>query len=409
MLLERATDVPPPGALPAVTSRRAKGRRFVTGGGALAIIVAIAVAGFSVAGALGREDQFRPVAPVPKVSARFTVGPDVSDLAYGFGSLWYATSNALLRVNPSTGKVIATIDDFPRETSPDSGIGSATNRIAIGSGAVWLLVADNGSRSGPVATSSTQTSGPGNRRGFRQSAQTSITSAPPGFVEHWALIRVDPKTNDARASALVFDSMPNGVTVDRGSVWVAAGSFGRTGGASHGLVARFDAKTMKIRSTFEFEAQPTHIFAEGGMLWVNKAGSAGRIFRIDPQSGRQLASISLRSPGDIVLVGDVLWATTYSETHWAVAAFDKRTLRPWKTVQLGKKPEFFSELVSAGNRLWVIDLFPGTLRWIDPDSGRRSEPAERFVFPAHIAAGDGVLWTAGGATNEGTIWRVNLP
>lgn len=409
MLRERADDVST--TLPAISPRtvqRAKRRRVLTGGGALAALVVFAVAGFAIAGAL-RGQPVQPVGPQPKVGATFRIGADATDLAYGFGSLWYSTDRSLLRVDPSSGKVLATIDSFPHGlalgSNPDQ-----PNRIAIGAGSVWILVQDDGVLRSSATPTTTQTTLPDGTHVSQFSVGAgSIRVAGPksGFRYRWALAQVDPRGMRVRSSSIQFDTLPSAITVDGGDVWVVGRSWATS--KDRGYLFRFGSKTLSLVSKFGTDGFPDHVVAENGTVWFSRPGSNGRIFRFDPERGRVVAAITDPNAGDLALTQLSLWVDSFGTSAVEVDQFDKPTLGPESHIILGKKPEFANEFALGGRMLWFVDASDGTLRWVDPETGKTGHRTNFLSSPNQIAWGEGVLWLAGGYTGEGTIWRIDLP
>jgi DNA-binding SARP family transcriptional activator/streptogramin lyase len=155
----------------------------------------------------------------------------VDELAIGYGSLWVAVadSGTLLRVDPTTRRIVARMEGFGRD---DSGM-----PIALGEGAVWALR-------------------------FVGGQQT--------------LFRADPATNEIVARIPV--GKPNGtgpmgtVTVGGGYVWT---------GNWDGTISKVDPRTNDVVAIYELPDVPQNVTYGEGSVWVDSY-DASKVWRFDP-------------------------------------------------------------------------------------------------------------------------------
>jgi DNA-binding beta-propeller fold protein YncE len=156
----------------------------------------------------------------------------LDELAIGYGSIWVAVADqgTLLRIDPSTRRIVARIGGFAQD---DSGM-----PIAVGEGAVWALRVRKGEN---------------------------------------VLFRVDPRTNRIVARIRVgppVASPPTGtVAVGGGYVWT---------GNSDASVSKVDPARNTLVATYRLESQPQNLSFGLGSLWVDSY-DASRVWRIDPQ------------------------------------------------------------------------------------------------------------------------------
>jgi virginiamycin B lyase len=170
----------------------------------------------------------------------------------GFGSLWAADCEhgALVRIDPSTGKVAAT---YPLKGGSIAEEGS----VGVGEGAVW------------VASSSS------------------------------SLVRIDPKTGTQTSTPLPVPGA--GVRAGLGSVWVTA--------PLSGQVLRVDPKDGSVIATITAGREPRFLTVGGDSVWVQNNGD-GTVTRIGAD-GTVTATIAVSlSPvdgGDIAFGGGFVW------------------------------------------------------------------------------------------------------
>ncbi len=156
----------------------------------------------------------------------------VDELAIGYGSVWVAVadSGTLLRIDPTTRRIVARIGGFGRD---DSGM-----PIAIGEGAVWALRVHGGRN---------------------------------------VLFRVDPDSNRIVARIPVGPPTagpPTGtVTVGDGFVWT---------GNSDASVSKVDPEANTVVATYRLNSQPQNLSFGFGSLWVDSY-DASQVWRIDPR------------------------------------------------------------------------------------------------------------------------------
>jgi streptogramin lyase len=337
---------------------------------ALVVGLALAVLVVSVVpGLLARRTQPQPVPTVdtplvpgrPAVAARIRLDRPFSDVDVGFGATWVASQGVLVRVDPQTNRVVATI---PMPLTSESA------SIAFGEGAVWVT-----------------------------SGQTN------GMV-----YRIDPVANRVTA-AIGVPGGAFGIVVAAGTVWVTQ----YLPEQDPGIVARIDARSHQLRSPVEVPNLPGAIRYGLDAIWVT---SRFTVSRIDPHSGA--VTQPLHRVGDVRAVGGgSLWGSYANSAEDAgVQRVDPGTGRAVATIRI---PHGVLMAFGLGT-LWVAQdastitsgenqpdrTRPGRLYRIDPGNNRvlgRPVPLPG-IAPTALAVGEGAVWV--GELDGKTLTRFNL-
>jgi hypothetical protein len=332
------------------------------------LAMAVLVAGLAP-GLLARRTQ-QPAVPTvdtpvvpgrPVVAARIRLDRAFTDVDVGFGATWAASQGALLRIDPQTNRVAATIP------TPVSGESAS---IAFGEGAVWV------------------TSGQAN-----------------GVV-----YRVDPAANRVTA-AIGVPGGAFGIVVAAGTVWVTQ----YLPEADPGIVARIDARSNRLLSAVEVPNMPGAIRHGLDAVWVT---SRFTVSRIDPHSGA--VTQPLHRVGDVRAVGGgSLWGTYANSAEDAgVQRIDPVTGQVVATIRIPNGvliafglgtlwvAQDASSITSGGNEPDRTE--PGKLYRIDPATNRvlgRPVPLPG-IAPTGLAVGEDAVWV--GEQDGTTLTRFNL-
>jgi hypothetical protein len=339
-------------------------RATLVAGLALAVLIAGVAPGL-----LARRTQ-QPAVPTvdtpvvpgrPVVAARIRLDRAFTDVDVGFGATWVASQGALLRIDPQTNRVAATIP------TPVSGESAS---IAFGEGAVWVTSGQANCvvyRVDPAANRVTATIGvPGGAFGIVVAAGTVwvtqyLPEPDPGVVA-----RIDARSNKL-LSPVEVPNMPGAIRYGLDAVWVT----------SRYTVSRIDPHSDAV-------TQPLHRVGDvraigGGSLWgtyANSAADAG-VQRIDPVTGQVVATI--RIPNGVLI------------------AFGLGTL--WVAQDA-------SSITSGGNEPDRTE--PGKLYRIDPATNMvlgRPVPLPG-IAPTGLAVGEDAVWV--GEQDGKTLTRFNL-
>jgi len=204
----------------------------------------------------------------------------------------YPMTNSVMRVDPLTNKVVATI----RVSEPQD--------VALGFGAVWVTSghgADHQSslvRIDPVTNTVTADIALGNDEGnpaYVAIGGTSVWVSMQSGAEQTTVYRIDPSTNKTLPPPIVIAAAQGSAPIayGEGATWVA-----RPGLTSASALSRIDPATGVVLGTIVLpDAAPVGldtVTTGGGYVW---AGSArGYLWRVDPR---------VNAPyGDPMLIGD---------------------------------------------------------------------------------------------------------
>jgi YVTN family beta-propeller protein len=220
--------------------------------------------------------------------------------ATGGGSVWQTDyeNNAVLRIDPASGKVLAKIP-----------VGLQPLGVVVTAGAVWVANEHSGSvtRIDP-ATNKVVATIPINSP---DSAGPQIMTAGPGGV--WvdvdnmgSVVRIDAATNKV---GLVVP-LNGWVASDGEQVWIADDA-GIDGLAQ---AIRIDPDSGKVITAVDLEQDPGECgLAVGlGSVWV----ATGGLTRIDPVSGRIVGRLDLGADcGNLIVAGGSVWSAAEGQLY----------------------------------------------------------------------------------------------
>ena len=301
---------------------------------ATALVVGLTHGGTETARALATADSNVFIRASNGEIARSVPARNTELVRFGAGSLWSVSSEGeVIRIDPRTGKVLATI-----------GLGEEPGGIAFGERSVWVT-----SRHAPT------------------------------------LFRIDPSVNEVvDRFSLPMDGVETDLTgevaVGAGSVWVGHGAFNP--GA---WVERLDPATGRVQARFSIlGGDVDHLaFGEGG-LWAASTPS-GELRKIDPRTNKVVLMRTLQS--DLCCVaagGGYVWAATNpSGDVWKLTRNGTRQ----RTIALSSAVE---HLAYRDGALWATLGGSGAVVRIDPttDAVRRYDVGH---FVTGVDAGDGLV------------------
>jgi len=201
------------------------------------------------------------------------------------------------------------------------------------------------------------------------------------------VLRVGPTTGRAltvpevEAGAPVVD-----LAAGDGAVWAVTSAAG---------LLRIDPGTTRLTAP---NPGPVSAIATGaGGVWAvccQGRGPRGRVTRLDPASGRVIASIGL--PARPLAVGagpDVVWVRGAGGWLWRVDPAYGRQAGAIRLPTVTGGPELAGELVVAGGAVWI------------------SDPGPKVVRRVHLRDGTEDRWEADGrdlaVTPGGTVWATS--
>jgi DNA-binding SARP family transcriptional activator/ABC-type branched-subunit amino acid transport system substrate-binding protein/streptogramin lyase len=261
--------------------------------------------------------------------------------------------NALVAVDPHTGRVVAEVP-----------IGRTPTSVAVGAGAVWALNADD---------------------------QT--------------IARFDPRTKRLRIFGL--GATATDLAAGAGALWVGSGRGSAEGPTGTGRLLRVDGDGALVRARIELPAgrhqgatgQPGQIAVGGGSLWAINDGED--LVRVDPGTGRVRGTVrSLRARAVAAADGSV-WALASDDA--TVVQVDARTAAVRRRVRI---PAARLDAIAAGaGAVWAADAYDGTLWRIDPGPKVVTRTIPVGVGVTGVTVGAGAVWVINSL--RGTLVRVD--
>lgn len=215
-------------------------------------------------------------------------GPEA--IVYGESALWVTVTaydsagtaslaGSLMRVDPATGQVIATIP-----------VGRGPGAIVTSPGAVWVANYEDGTvtKIDPAtnAVAGSITLSPGLIGLAYGEGALWVTNELKDTV-----LRIDPATNAVTATILTVRG-PEGIAVGGKSVWVA--NWGTTG-QPDGMLSRIDPVTNAVVRTIPIGTNPGYVAYGGGYVWVGLYMSSVLV-QVDPVSNTVKAKVTTGPP-----------------------------------------------------------------------------------------------------------------
>jgi streptogramin lyase len=275
--------------------------------------------------------------------------PGHGGFAFGFGSVWIAGGHEILRVDPRTNRVQATITN-----------GSGASWPVTTTDGIWILAPNGIDRIDPSS----------NQIVTRISAPTGDASLAHGFGSFWVmtragtLLRIDPGTSAVTATIRIQGpaNWSPQVTTGKDAVWVAS--------SDKHEVLRVDPTSNSITATTQV-AHPDSLLSIGaayGSVWAHAnaaRGGRGLLYRLDPSSGKVLSTLTTsRTSGG-----------QYGGTN----------------------------IPFGGGSVWVGNA-NSTVSRISPE-GRLIRALPTSVLPEFVAVGDGSVWVQ---SDDGSVIRLPI-
>jgi streptogramin lyase len=178
------------------------------------------------------------------------------------------------------------------------------------------------------------------------------------------------------------------VAVGSDAIWVSGfGAMTRLAPGTNHVVAR-----VKTPGTEDY----SHVAVGLGAVWVSSDG--GKLYRIDPNSNRVVATILVGGPiVGVATGGGYVWVTRPTEGIGELIRVDPATNRvSGAPIDAGPGP--IAALYGFG-ALWVTNSSPSSVVRVDPSTGTVST----MGFTGRVAAGYGSLW----ASSDDSVVRVD--
>ena len=182
----------------------------------------------------------------------------------GEGSVWVHVGGEVLRIDPKTEKIVATIPTL-----------GSVGTIAFGEGAVWVL------------------------------EQTHLWPNS----EH-LLSRIDP-TSNRLTQTIHLGSGFSSIAVGEGAVWVAQSGSGTPRDPTPGKLLRIETQPLQIVRAIPLWWTPVKMLIAAGSIWVSTYGG-GAILRVDPRANQVTEMLLIPGKGSLggglVSGAGALWA-----------------------------------------------------------------------------------------------------
>jgi len=256
-------------------------------------------------------------------------------------AVWIASTkpNAVLRIDPSTNKILALIKVS----------GDVCSGLASGFGSIWVplcgkraaLVRVDAVKNMITATLPIRPAGP--EGGITASEDSVwIVSDNKGTLN-----RIDPSTNKVRQTISIPPGSYNPL-FSHGIVWIT--------GVESAVLTAVGAATGEVLESIPVGPKPRFLTAGGGSVWTLNQGD-GTVSRVDEKNRKVIATIQLGLPGaggDIAYSSESVWPTVLAVPLTRIDAGTNRVVRQW----VGKGGD---SLRFGFASLWLTDYKQGLL------------------------------------------------
>jgi streptogramin lyase len=332
--------------------RREPWRRAGLAAAGVALVVAVAAVGPGLAARLTERGPATTARPgQPTVAARIPLGCALSNagggLGVGFGDVWVACQGALIRIDAATNRIAAVI---PLQWMD----GDAS--IAFSDDAVWVA---------------------------------------SGNSKHPVIYQLDPLTN-RQVSEIPVEGGADGMVIAEGTLWVV--QYGQGAGTpGRGTVARLDADIGGRSGRVELPGWPNGIRSGLGAVWVTvyDAHDKPAVYRVDPRT----ATPTRVARGQLVVAAgsDSLWTAT-DAAGANLRRVDPATGRVLATVPVPR----ITRVASAPGAVWACT--DAKLYRLDPNSGQVvGTPVALEARPVALAVGEGSIWVGEGGRETAIV------
>ncbi len=208
-----------------------------------------------------------------------------------------------------------------------------------------------------------------------------------------SISRIDPNTNQVVATIKMGPPLCDhclGTVAERdGTVWATSSSARLT-------LMRIDPASNKLTASSELPIFPSAMLSAGdGSLWLASTLD-GEVVRIEPKTGKVLATVAI--PGVQALTeGDgTIWATARTGmANGHVARIDPNTNQLEGETDVPIQPAAARFVDQA---LWIVDEGGGDVVRFDPTTNSINDALHVGFAPTGLAVANGWLWVVSGAT-----------
>jgi hypothetical protein len=332
--------------------RREPWRRAGLAAVGVALVVAVAAVGPGLAARLTERGPATAARPGrPTMAARIPLGCELSNasggLAIGFGDLWAACQGALIRIDAATNRIAAVIPLRSMDSNAS---------IAVSDDAVWTA---------------------------------------SGSSTHGVIYQLDPLTN-RQMGELPLEGGADGMVIADGTLWVAQQRRG-TGTLGRGTLARLDTSFRGRLGPVGLAGRPGPIRSGLGAVWVTVYDARDRpaVYRVDPRTATVTRVPRVQT---VVAAGpDSLWAGA-EDPPANLRRVDPATGRDLATVPVPG----VTRLAFAPGAVWACT--DAKLYRLDPNSAQVvGTPVALEAPPAALAVGEGSIWVGEGGRETAIV------
>jgi YVTN family beta-propeller protein len=271
------------------------------------------------------------------------------------GRLWVLNAaSTVVRIDPAANAAVGRPLPVPADAEA----------IAVDERALWVARGASGDLAGPREDAVTRIDPATGRTvaTIRVRRAPLDIAATPGAV--WVtnsggghgVTRIDPRTNRPTGRPIVTGAGPLSLAVGGGSLWVANHD-ART-------VTRIDQASGKVMADIPVPSEPHRVAYGAGAAWVGNWHD-NSVSRIDPATNRVVGSpipVGVHAGNLAVGVGGV-WVTSDYRVNAAaedvvVVRIDPRTNRVVETIAVGGHP---IDVAATEDAVWVSVADPGTV------------------------------------------------
>jgi streptogramin lyase len=286
-------------------------------------------------------------------------GQGIAGVAAGHGVIWVGGLGVTYRVDPATDRIVDTI------LTPKAG---RFSQVATGLGSVWVSGGDAAGTGLGIYRIDPRRDRVTAFIPLPGSGRPAAVAAAYGSV--WAtstahggsVLRIDPKTDQVAGQPIqVNASVPGGIVAGSRRLWVNAAGFDAP------VTAIDPATGTVIRRAALAKISDVSTTGDGSLWTIGK----NSVQRVNPATGKIIASVPLAMPSQIVFVHGIAVVITLrlakvkppfdvTSFYWHTAiCIDPATNKPaCRPVQLGGLPIV---LTAAPNGLWSTNLSFRTL------------------------------------------------
>src|ERR1700675_1665920 len=231
-------------------------------------------------------------------------------------AVWVASTKpyAVLRIDPSTNKILATIR-VP---------GEACSGLTSGFGSIWVPVC--GKKSSLVRVDATKNLisatlpiPPAGPEGGVTASEDSVWIVSD---KNGTLNRIDSSSKKGRQKISIPPGSYNPLSRN-GIFWIT--------GVESSVLTAVEASTGKVLESMVVGPKPRFLTVGGGSVWTLNQGD-GTVSRVDEKSRKVIATIQVGIPGaggDIGYGGEAVWPTVLAVPLTRIDASTNKVVRQW--------------------------------------------------------------------------------